>query len=46
MIFIYYESIDMDFIYKKCVDLNMEQVLIEFIEKSKEIKKVAENENN
>ena len=46
MIFIHYESIDMDFIYKKCVESNMEQFINEFIEKSKEIKKVAENENN
>ena len=46
MIFIHYESIDMDFIYKKCVESNMEQFINEFIDKSKEIKKVAENENN
>lgn len=46
MIFIHYESIDMDFIYKKCVESNMEQFINEFIDKSKEIKKVTENENN
>ena len=46
MIFIHYESINMDFVYKKCLELDIEQFINEFIEKSKEIKKVAENENN
>ena len=46
MIFIHYESIDMDFIYKKCIELDIEQLINEFIDQSKEIKKVAENENN
>ena len=46
IVFIHYDTIDMDFIYKKCIELNIEQVLIEFIEKSKEIKRAAENENN
>ena len=46
MIFIHYESIDMDFIYKKCIELDIKQFINEFIDQSKEIKKVAENENN
>ena len=46
MIFIHYESINMDFIYKKCIELDVEQLINEFIDQSKEIKKVAENENN
>lgn len=37
---------DMDFIYKKCIELDIEQLINEFIDQSKEIKKVAENENN
>lgn len=46
MLFNHYDNLDLDYIYSKFRENNITLILDEFIEKYKQLKRVAENENN